>query len=116
MSAPVRLIVNPSAGGGRAASVAPAAEQALRRLGVSVERSDTRDLEHARELARRAAGAGEVVAAVSGDGMIGAIADSLKDLPGAVMGIIPGGRGNDLGPAAATLPGQYSVGRGASGL
>lgn len=96
MSAPVRLIVNPSAGGGRAASVAPAAERALRRLGVSVERSDTRDLEHARELARRAAGAGEVVAAVSGDGMIGAIADSLKDVPGAVMGIIPGGRGNDL--------------------
>ncbi len=96
MSAPVRLIVNPSAGGGKAASVAPAGEDALRRLGLSVERSDTRDLDHARELAREAAGAGEIVVAISGDGMVGAIADCLKDLPGALMGIIPGGRGNDL--------------------
>jgi len=94
--ASVRLIVNPSAGGGRAARVAPAAEGALRRLGVAVERFDTRDLDHARELARDGAGAGEVVVALSGDGMIGAIADSLRDLPGAVMGVIPGGRGNDL--------------------
>jgi YegS/Rv2252/BmrU family lipid kinase len=96
VSAPVRLIVNPSAGGGRAASVAPVAEGALRRLGVSVERFDTRDLDHARELAREGANAGEVVVALSGDGMVGAIADCLKDLPGAVMGVIPGGRGNDL--------------------
>ena len=96
MSAPVRLIVNPSAGGGRAATVAPAGKDALERLGVSVERVDTRDLDHARELAREGAAAGEIVAAVSGDGMIGAIADALKELPDAVMGIIPGGRGNDL--------------------
>ncbi len=96
MSASVRLIVNPSAGGGKAASVAPAGEGALRRLGLSVERSDTRDLDHARELAREAAAAGETVVAISGDGMVGAIADCLKDLPGALMGIIPGGRGNDL--------------------
>jgi YegS/Rv2252/BmrU family lipid kinase len=96
VSAPVRLIVNPSAGGGRAATAAAAGEAALRRLGVAVERFDTRDLDHARELAREGTGAGEIVAAVSGDGMIGAIADALKELPDAVMGIIPGGRGNDL--------------------
>ena len=65
-------------------------------MGVAVERFDTRDLDHARELARDGANAGEVVVALSGDGMIGAIADSLRDLPGAVMGVIPGGRGNDL--------------------
>jgi YegS/Rv2252/BmrU family lipid kinase len=96
VSAPVRLIVNPSAGGGKAAAVAPAGESALRRLGVTVERFDTRDLDHARELAREGANAGEVVVALSGDGMIGAIADTLRDRPGAVMGVIPGGRGNDL--------------------
>jgi len=96
VSAPVRLIVNPSAGGGRAATIAPAAEQALLRLGVACERFDTRDLDHARELAREGADAGETVVAVSGDGMIGAIADCLRDVPGAVMGVIPGGRGNDL--------------------
>jgi len=96
VSAPVRLIVNPSAGGGRAATVAPAAEQALSRLSVSFERFDTRSLDHARELARDGAEAGQTVVAVSGDGMIGAIADCLRDVPGAVMGVIPGGRGNDL--------------------
>jgi YegS/Rv2252/BmrU family lipid kinase len=96
VSAPVRLIVNPSAGGGRAATVASSAEEALRRLGIPFERFDTRDLDHARELARDGGNAGETVVAVSGDGMIGAIADCLRDVPGALMGVIPGGRGNDL--------------------
>ncbi len=96
MSALVRLIVNPSAGGGRAATVASSAEGTLRRLGIAFERFDTRDLDHARELARDGGNAGETVVAVSGDGMIGAIADCLRDVPGAVMGVIPGGRGNDL--------------------
>jgi YegS/Rv2252/BmrU family lipid kinase len=96
MSAPVRLIVNPSAGGGKAAQVAPAAERALRGHGLTVIREDTRDLAHARDLARQAAGAGEIVVGVSGDGMIGALADVLREYAGAVMGVIPGGRGNDL--------------------
>ena len=39
---------------------------------------------------------GETVVALSGDGMIGALADALRSLPGAVLGVIPGGRGNDL--------------------
>jgi YegS/Rv2252/BmrU family lipid kinase len=57
---------------------------------------DTRDLAHARALAMEAARAGETVVALSGDGMIGVLADTLRDLPGAVLGVIPGGRGNDL--------------------
>jgi YegS/Rv2252/BmrU family lipid kinase len=94
--ASVRLIVNPAAGGGRAGRLAPAAEQALRGHGLTLRRTDTRDLKHARALARDAASAGETVVALSGDGMIGALADTLRDLPGAVLGVIPGGRGNDL--------------------
>jgi len=88
--------VNPAAGGGRAGRLAPEAERALRAEGLTVRREDTRDLEHARSLATAAAGAGETVVALSGDGMIGAIADALRSLPGAVLGVIPGGRGNDL--------------------
>jgi YegS/Rv2252/BmrU family lipid kinase len=34
--------------------------------------------------------------ALSGDGMIGVIADTLRALPDARLGVIPGGRGNDL--------------------
>jgi YegS/Rv2252/BmrU family lipid kinase len=95
-AAPVCLIVNPSAGGGKARRIAPQAEQALRGHGLQVRRVDTRDLTHARELAVAAAEAGETVAMLSGDGAIGAIADALRAIPGAVLGVLPGGRGNDL--------------------
>jgi len=96
MSAPIRLIVNPAAGGGKAGRIAPAVEQELRAQQLSVRRSDTRDLDHARELAREAAGSGEIVVALSGDGMVGAIADALQGVPEAILGVLPGGRGNDL--------------------
>jgi YegS/Rv2252/BmrU family lipid kinase len=110
--APVCLIVNPAAGGGRASRLAPDAQQALRSHGLTVRRSDTRALAHARELAAAAARAGETVVALGGDGLIGALADTLRDQPDAVLGVIPGGRGNDLArvlqipddlPAAAAI-------------
>ncbi len=96
MPARVCLIVNPAAGGGRAGRIAPAAERALRDRGLTVRRADTRDLDHARELGAEAARAGETVVALSGDGLLGVLADVLRDQAGAVLGIIPGGRGNDL--------------------
>jgi YegS/Rv2252/BmrU family lipid kinase len=76
--------------------LAPAAERALRDRGLRLRRVDTRSLDHARELGSRAARAGETVVALSGDGLLGAIADSLRELPEALLGVIPGGRGNDL--------------------
>jgi YegS/Rv2252/BmrU family lipid kinase len=94
--APIRLIVNPAAGGGRAARLAPEAERALRGHGLTVSRADTRDLDHARGLAHEAAAAGETIVALSGDGLVGVLADALRERPGAVLGVIPGGRGNDL--------------------
>jgi YegS/Rv2252/BmrU family lipid kinase len=93
---PVCLIVNPSAGGGKAGRVAPEVERTLRGHGLQVHRVDTRDLDHARALARDGATAGETVVALSGDGMIGVVADTLRQIPGAVLGVLPGGRGNDL--------------------
>ncbi len=96
MPAPVCLIVNPSAGGGKAARIAPAMEAALSSEGLTVRSVATRDLGHARELAREAARAGETVVTLSGDGLIGVIADALRTVPGALIGVLPGGRGNDL--------------------
>jgi YegS/Rv2252/BmrU family lipid kinase len=91
------LIVNPSAGGGRAGRAAGAVEQALRGHGLTVRRVDTRDLDHARRAGREAATAGETVVALGGDGTVGALADVLRQIPGAILGVLPGGRGNDLG-------------------
>lgn len=96
MSRSVCLIVNPSAGGGRAARALPAVERALLDLDVSFHTEATRSLEHARELGRQAAEAGEVAAAMGGDGLIGAVAGGLLGTDG-VLGILPGGRGNDFG-------------------
>jgi YegS/Rv2252/BmrU family lipid kinase len=92
----VSLIVNPNAGGGRAAAALPGVEQRLAALGVPFHTESTRDLQHARELARAAAAAGEVAVTLSGDGLIGAVADVLRETDGAVLGVLPGGRGNDF--------------------
>jgi YegS/Rv2252/BmrU family lipid kinase len=94
--APICLIVNPSAGGGKSARLAPAVLEELRRHGLTARRVDTRDIAHARALGREAAAAGETVVALSGDGLVGVLADELRDSPGAILGVLPGGRGNDL--------------------
>ncbi len=89
-------MVNPAAGGGRAGRLAPSIEHALAGHGLRVRRVDTRDLDHARELAGEAAAAGETVVTLSGDGLIGAIAHVLRAVPDSLLGVLPGGRGNDL--------------------
>jgi YegS/Rv2252/BmrU family lipid kinase len=96
MSTPIRLIVNPAAGGGKAGRVLADVLVALEGHGLQVCSELTRDLAHARELARGAALAGETVVCLSGDGMVGAVADVLREFPGALLGVLPGGRGNDL--------------------
>jgi YegS/Rv2252/BmrU family lipid kinase len=95
MDRAVRLIVNPSAGGGRAARLLPAVEAALRSLGIAFRVDRTTSIEHARELARGAVAEGEVAAAMGGDGLTGAVAGELREGAG-VLAVLPGGRGNDF--------------------
>jgi YegS/Rv2252/BmrU family lipid kinase len=95
MDRPVRLIVNPSAGAGRAAKLLPDVEAALRSHGIAFRVDRTTSIEHARELAREALAAGELAAAMGGDGLAGAVAGELRSTDG-VMALLPGGRGNDL--------------------
>jgi YegS/Rv2252/BmrU family lipid kinase len=92
----LRLIVNPHAGGGRALRALPAVEERLRGLGLEFRTDRTRDLDHARALAAESVAAGEVPVAFSGDGLVGAVAGVLAERPGSLMGILPGGRGNDF--------------------
>jgi YegS/Rv2252/BmrU family lipid kinase len=89
------LIVNPSAGGGRAAHALPAVEAALSGRGLEHRVERTRSLEHAHELARAAVDAGRTAVAFGGDGLIGAVASALRGTDG-VLGVLPGGRGNDF--------------------
>jgi YegS/Rv2252/BmrU family lipid kinase len=94
----VAVIVNPSAGGGRAGrAIAPVAA-ALTRHGLEHRFERTTSIEHARELARAAAARAEVAAALGGDGLVGAVAGALAGSDG-VLGVLPGGRGNDFARA-----------------
>jgi YegS/Rv2252/BmrU family lipid kinase len=91
----LRLIVNPSAGRGRAAARLPAVKDALGALGFSFRVDETTSIEHARQLAREARDAGEVAVAMGGDGLAGAVAGELCGTDG-VLAVLPGGRGNDF--------------------
>ena len=87
--------MNPSAGGGRATELLPEVESAFRDRGLECRTMLTEDLEHGCAAAIAAAEAGEVPVVMSGDGLIGQIGGALAGSP-TPMGILPGGRGNDL--------------------
>lgn len=95
MAAAVCVIINPKAGGGRALRLLPSVLDALRVEGRTVRVERTRSLEHARELARACADAGELPAVLGGDGSIGAVAGALRDRDTPLLAL-PGGRGNDF--------------------
>ncbi|MGI8760889.1 MAG: diacylglycerol/lipid kinase family protein [Jatrophihabitantaceae bacterium] len=88
-------LVNPIAGGGRAAARwAPLAER-IRASGAQVHVEHTRSREHAVELAGQAAERTDVVLAVGGDGLVRDVAGGVVGTD-ASMGIVAAGRGNDL--------------------
>src|SRR3954449_7153709 len=90
------LLVNPSAGGGKAARILPDVEAELRRLDVRFRTVQTTSLEHASEEASAAAQRGEAVVTLSGDGLIGQIFGVLAATPGALVCVLAGGLGNDF--------------------
>jgi YegS/Rv2252/BmrU family lipid kinase len=89
------LLINPHSAGGRTLKLLPEVERELERQAVAYRIVRTESLEHGVSEAERAAADGEVPVVMSGDGLIGAIGGALAQT-GATMGIIPGGRGNDL--------------------
>jgi YegS/Rv2252/BmrU family lipid kinase len=92
---PLTLLVNPSSAHGRTLKLLPQLERQLdaQRLSFRVER--TRGLKDGVERALLAAEAEEIPVVISGDGLIGAVGGALagSEIP---LGIVPGGRGNDL--------------------
>jgi len=95
----LQLVVNPSAGRGRAGRLLPAVQAALQAAGHDVVVCSTRSLEHAEELARQAVADDRVAVALGGDGTVGRVAAAVAD-SGGLLGVLPGGRGNDFCRAA----------------
>ena len=102
-------VVNPAAGGSRGAAALLPLARLLRQAGAEVETEYSRGLDHARALARQAAGNGRTVLAVGGDGMAGCVGGALAGT-GAPFGLVPAGRGNDFARALGlpTEPGALA--------
>jgi YegS/Rv2252/BmrU family lipid kinase len=92
---PLALLVNPSSAGGKTLKLLPRVEAVLdeRRIDFRVQR--TKGIEHGVDQALAAIEAGELPVVMSGDGLVGAVGGAMagSEVP---LGIIPGGRGNDL--------------------
>jgi len=89
------LVINPAAGGGRARKLLPSVEGALRAAGHDLVVTPTRSLEHADELAAAAVADNRIAVAMGGDGIVGRVAGAVA-AAGGVLGVLPGGRGNDF--------------------
>lgn len=91
----VALLVNPAAGGGRAARHIPAIVSGLTRPGIELQELRGRDARHALELASAAVRDGvDVLVAAGGDGSVNLAVQAIGDSPVA-LGIVPLGTGND---------------------
>ena len=94
------LVVNPTAGRGRAARVLPAVQARLGASGADVRVVPSTDYDHARRAMGRAVASGvDVLAVMGGDGMmhlgVNACADQTAAAP-TLLGLLPAGSGNDL--------------------
>lgn len=89
------LLVNPASGGGRAAAEGVAVARLLREAGAEVTLEHTTSAAAGRAAAAAAVGSGTTVVAVGGDGMVRSVAGAVVAGDG-LLGIVPGGRGNDF--------------------
>jgi len=92
----ILLIVNPVSGNGKALDMVPEAEKFLSDIGVKCDIQISENAARATSLASTAATLGYArVIALGGDGTCNAVAAGIYNSD-VVMGIIPGGRGNNL--------------------
>ena len=89
------FVVNPAACHGRGIRRMPAVLGPVSAAGGTIRVEESSSLDHAATLAAEAAGRGDIVVAVGGDGTVGRMAAAVA-AAGGVLGIIPAGRGNDF--------------------
>jgi YegS/Rv2252/BmrU family lipid kinase len=92
---PLTVLVNPHSAGGKTLKLLPEVEHQLDALRIPFRAERTRGLEDGVARALRAVEADEVPVVFGGDGLIGAVGGAMAGAE-TPLGIIPGGRGNDL--------------------
>jgi len=107
----ITLIVNPAAGNGRAPEVAAQACTQLKARGLAFRQWNTAHPGEATQLARKASEDSDLIVSCGGDGTVREVAAGLVGTQ-AVLGLLPGGRGNDLRRAMgipSDIPGAIEV-------
>ncbi|MEA4883970.1 MAG: diacylglycerol kinase family protein [Clostridia bacterium] len=95
----LKVVLNPRAGGGRAASEEEVARRALTEAGIQFDIELTQGPGDGVRIARVAAERGyDVVAAMGGDGTTNEVVNGIAD-SGATLAVIPAGSGNDFANA-----------------
>jgi len=96
VTARLTVLVNPTAGKGRAAKAADRAVDRFRAAGLDVTTTAGRDAADAERIAADAVASGtDAVIAIGGDGMVNVALQAVAGT-GVPLGIIPAGTGNDL--------------------
>ena len=91
----LRVLVNPAAGAGATTRKLEGVRRKLSESALEVQIARTESAAHAAELALAAAQNGEEVVVFGGDGMARIAAAAIRGTD-AVLGLLPGGRGNDF--------------------
>src|SRR5262249_36537434 len=92
----IAVVANPTSGRGKGAKLIPQVDALLRSLGVEHGVEISKDGADPERLARRAASEGAtIVAALGGEGQVGAVANGILGT-GAALAVIPAGTGNDF--------------------
>ncbi|MFN2589143.1 MAG: diacylglycerol kinase family protein [Actinomycetota bacterium] len=97
----VAVVANPVSGRGKGGRLIPQIEAVLRSLQVDHSIHESADAGDAIRLAREATeGGAKVVAALGGDGQVGAVANGILEAgAGSALSVIPAGTGNDFARA-----------------
>jgi diacylglycerol kinase (ATP) len=92
----IAVVANPTSGRGKGAKLIPKVDALLRSLGVSHTLSISERPDDPQRLAQNAASSGaDIVAALGGDGHVGAVANGIMGT-GTALAVIPAGTGNDF--------------------
>jgi len=92
----IAVVANPTAGRGKGAKLIPQVDALLRSMGLAHTLHICEGPSDPERLARKAATEGaDIVAALGGDGQVGAVANGLLGT-GAALAVIPAGTGNDF--------------------
>ena len=92
----IAVVANPTSGRGKGAKLIPKVDALLRSMGVIHTLSISEGPDDPERLAQKAASGGaDIVAALGGDGHVGAVANGIMGT-GAALAVVPAGTGNDF--------------------